>query len=84
MCVTVICKAWRLVNGAIITGSYQLCVKWSMNPISNPKPLRESLMHVTILLYLPDCLLEVSTRPAGPATGHLDNKFLVFLSLDKW
>jgi hypothetical protein len=25
-------------------------LKWSINPVSNPKPLRESLMHVTVFL----------------------------------
>jgi hypothetical protein len=28
---------------------------------------------------LPDCRLEVSVHPEGPATGHLDTGFLGFL-----
>jgi hypothetical protein len=30
---------------------------------------------------LPDCRLEVSMHPEGPAIGHLDTAFLVFISL---
>jgi hypothetical protein len=37
-------------DGAIIKCNYELCVEWSINPVSNPKPHRQSLKIATILL----------------------------------
>jgi hypothetical protein len=54
------CNLVRLFQLLIITS----CVyKWSINPISNPKPHRESLIHVTIpymLFYFQRRFLQIA------------------------
>jgi hypothetical protein len=50
VCVTVICIVWRRAMALqfnVITG---VVLKWSTNPIFNPKPRRESLDYVTICM----------------------------------
>jgi hypothetical protein len=48
VCAGVISKSVEISGGAINKCIYELCVKWSINPVTNPKPRRESLIHMTI------------------------------------
>jgi hypothetical protein len=50
VCAVVICEVWKL---AIVLQLFVVMTyKWAMNPIANPKPCRESVIHVAICIQI--------------------------------
>jgi hypothetical protein len=47
-CALVICKMWRSAMMLQLIVIMSCVLKWSINPISDPKPRRESLKIVTV------------------------------------
>jgi hypothetical protein len=45
VCALVNCKLWKLATAPQLSVVTSRVLKWSINPISNPKPRRESLIH---------------------------------------
>jgi hypothetical protein len=44
-CAVVICKEWKL--STVLHLFVVTTCKWSINPVPNPKPRRQSLLHMT-------------------------------------
>jgi hypothetical protein len=48
----VVCEVWMLVMALQLSVFISCVLKWSVNPVFNPKPRRESPIHVTVSLKL--------------------------------